>query len=73
MEILERLSCNGIGKARESEDAMTVYFNRPLTDEEITFFNTCILRWARFAPIRQLSSPSQVPVKQSSDLVVRSH
>ena len=71
MEILERLACNGVGKARESNHVMTVYFNRPLTDEEISFFNNCILRWARFAPIQQLGSEVRPLVKRENALISR--
>ncbi|MEM1200448.1 MAG: hypothetical protein AAGI06_14185 [Pseudomonadota bacterium] len=73
MDILERLACNGISKARGSDDAMTVYFNRPLTDDEIEFFNNCILRWARFAPIQHMESKAQLPAKPVNRLLVRAH
>ncbi len=73
MEMLERLACNGIGKARDTDDAMTVYFNRPLTDEEINFFNNCILRWARFAPIQNLGTEAHVPVEKFNAPAPRPH
>lgn len=64
MEVLERLACNGIGKSRDTDNALTVYFNRPLTDDEVNFFNNCILRWARFAPIQYLGAEGHVPAKK---------
>lgn len=71
--MLARLACNGISKARDTDDAMTVYFNRPLTEEEITFFNNCILRWARFAPVRYSGGETSSWVEKVNIVVPPAH
>lgn len=73
METLERLSCNGIGTARGNDDAMVVYFNRPLTDDEINFFNNCISRWARFASVQYLGTDQNATAAKLNIPTPRAH
>ena len=46
----EPLRCWGSGRDAENPKAIIVYFNRPLTDDELRFFDECSKRTAALMP-----------------------
>lgn len=47
---IPRLRCTGIGRDADHDKCLVVYFNRPVTYDEMRFFHECSRRTASLMP-----------------------